>query len=81
MTYEQAIELANKLKISVRGHYDESGCTPFELFTFADEIAKIEREECAKICEHNKIDIPEFTGDADTNRSLDFAAYCIRNKA
>lgn len=53
MKEEYIFEVVERLKIPVRGHYDENGCTPAEIVRLCNEIARIEREECAKLCEEN----------------------------
>lgn len=48
MTPEQIIELAKRARVSIRGHYDETGSTPAELQRFAELVRNDDREmiEC-----------------------------------
>ncbi len=42
-----AIELAKQCGTPIRGHYDETGCTPSELQAFANAVL----EEAAELCD------------------------------
>lgn len=52
MTDEQIMQVAKRLNMDILRYYDqESGCTPADFIKFANEIARIEREECAKVAD------------------------------
>jgi hypothetical protein len=51
VTGADIIRMAREAKVSIRGHYDETGSTPQELERFAKLVAAAEREECAQACD------------------------------
>ena len=44
------IEMAREARVSIRGHYDETGSTPQELARLIALARADEREACALIC-------------------------------
>lgn len=56
MTIEDIVRMAQEARVSLRGHYDETGSTPQELERFTALVAAAEREACAVVCE----DIDEY---------------------
>ena len=48
MTREDIVRMAREARISIRGHYDETGSTPQELERFAEFVAATERTACAR---------------------------------
>ena len=51
MNRDDIIRMAREARLTIRGHYDESGSTPQELERFATLVAAAERESCAKLCD------------------------------
>lgn len=51
MTPEQIVEMVKQAKVSIRGHYDETGSTPAELQAFAQLVRNAALEDAAQLCD------------------------------